>query len=70
MTSAILKFLVDTISSFEKRLEDTMQFEFKKLQLTGNREMLRETIAEDLFFQRALKFMNNIFRKASRTGFV
>ena len=42
MTSVTLKFLVDTISSFAKRLEDTMQFEFKKLQLTGNREMLRD----------------------------
>ena len=41
MTSVILSFLVDSISSFAKRLEDIMQFEFNEWQLIDGWEMLQ-----------------------------
>ena len=41
VTSVILSFLVDSISSFAKRLEDIMQFEFNEWQLIDGWEMLQ-----------------------------
>ena len=49
MVSAMFKFLVDIITSFAKRLEDTMWFEFKDSQLIGGQEILIETFAGDSF---------------------
>ena len=45
----MLKFLVNIISSFTKRLEDTMQFGFKESQLIVSQEILIETLVGDSF---------------------